>query len=47
MDELLSGIRERLAVKADVLVKEPLHLANGEELPARFNRTIGLALKEV
>lgn len=47
MGELLSGIRERLNVKADVLVKEPLQLATGEELPARFNRTIGLALKEV
>ncbi|MBO0587093.1 pilus assembly protein PilM [Sporosarcina sp. E16_8] len=47
MNELLSVIRDRLAIKADVLVKEPLHLANGEEIPARFNRTIGLALKEV
>jgi len=29
------------------LVKKPLQLSTGEELPARFNRTIGLALKEV
>ena len=47
MEELLSTIRERLDIKADLLVKQPLQLANGEEIPARFNRIIGLALKEV
>jgi type IV pilus assembly protein PilM len=47
MEELLSLIEERLAIKADLLVKQPLQLETGEEIPARFNRTIGLALKEV
>ena len=46
-DELLSLIRERLSIQAMPLVKEPLQLATGQEIPARFNRTIGLALKEV
>ena len=45
-DELLSLIRERLSIQAMPLVKEPLQLATGQEIPARFNRTIGLALKE-
>ncbi|HJF32816.1 MAG TPA: pilus assembly protein PilM [Sporosarcina psychrophila] len=47
MEELLSVIRERLALNAELLVKQPLELSTGEEIPARFNRTIGLALKEV
>ena len=47
MDELLSLIRERLSIQAMPLVKKPLQLATGQEIPARFNRTIGLALKEV
>ena len=46
-DELLSLIRERLSIQAMPLVKEPMQLATGQEIPARFNRTIGLALKEV
>ncbi len=47
MEEILSLIEERLAIKADLLVKQPLQFETGEEIPARFNRTIGLALKEV
>ena len=45
-DDLLSLIRERLSIQAMPLVKEPMQLATGKEIPARFNRTIGLALKE-
>ncbi len=45
-DELLSLIRNQLSIQAMPLVKEPLQLATGQEIPARFNRTIGLALKE-
>ena len=43
----LSLIREQLSIQAMPLVKEPLQLATGQVIPARFNRTIGLALKEV
>lgn len=47
MNELLQVIRERLDVQASTLLKRPLQLATGQSLPAAFNRTIGLALKEV
>ncbi|MER2090803.1 MAG: pilus assembly protein PilM [Sporosarcina sp.] len=47
MAELVAVITDRLNVKTDVVVKQPLRLETGEEVPARFNRIIGLALKEV
>ena len=47
MEELLSIIENASPLKRCLLVKQPLQLATGEEIPARFNRTIGLALKEV
>lgn len=47
MNELLQLIRDRLGVHASTLLKRPLQLATGQPLPTAFNRTIGLALKEV
>ncbi|MFS0689871.1 pilus assembly protein PilM [Sporosarcina sp. 179-K 8C2 HS] len=47
MDSLLSAIRERFSIQAERLLKRPLELQDGRQLPATFNRTIGLALKEV
>lgn len=47
METLLSAIRERFSIQAERLLKEPLQLQDGQLLPATFNRTIGLALKEV
>lgn len=46
-DELLSLIRERFSLYADFLVKNQIQSSTGQEIPVRFNRTIGLALKEV
>lgn len=47
MEKLLSSIRERFSIEAERLLKKPLQLQDGQQLPATFNRTIGLALKEV
>lgn len=47
MDDLLDAVRTRFSIHADRLLKEPLRLPDGDILPASFNRTIGLALKEV
>ncbi len=47
MEELLALVGERLNVAASPLLPEPLQFANGGSVPASFNRTIGLALKEV
>ncbi|WP_060203219.1 type IV pilus biogenesis protein PilM [Sporosarcina koreensis] len=47
MEKLLSNIRERFSIEAERLLKRPLELQDGQQLPATFNRTIGLALKEV
>lgn len=47
MEHLLSAIRDRFSIQAERLLKNPLQLQNGQQLPATFNRTIGLALKEV
>jgi len=47
MDALLSRVRDDTNVDASKLLKKPAQLGTGQELPARFNRTIGLALKEV
>lgn len=47
MENLLSTIRERFSIQANRLLKTPLQLPDGRQLPATFNRTIGLALKEV
>lgn len=47
MDALLQRVRENINVEAGTLLKEAVQLSTGQEIPARFNRTIGLALKEV
>ncbi|QTD41577.1 type IV pilus biogenesis protein PilM [Sporosarcina sp. Te-1] len=47
MEELLALARERFSVKAQVLAGEPLRLPDGQALAPAFNRTVGLALKEV
>ncbi|GKV54424.1 hypothetical protein NCCP2222_03710 [Sporosarcina sp. NCCP-2222] len=47
MDELLALARDRFSVKAQVLAGEPLRLPDGQALDPSFNRTVGLALKEV
>ncbi|GKV68788.1 hypothetical protein NCCP2716_12860 [Sporosarcina sp. NCCP-2716] len=47
MDELLALVGERLNVTASPLLPEPLPFTTGGSVPASFNRTIGLALKEV
>lgn len=45
-DELLQMVRERLAIEALPLVKEPITCVDGTEVTAEFHRAIGLALKE-
>ncbi|MBD7908389.1 type IV pilus biogenesis protein PilM [Sporosarcina gallistercoris] len=47
MDKLLIQVSERLNVVAGPLLPEPLTFTDGGIVPASFNRTIGLALKEV
>lgn len=46
-DDLLTLIRDRFNLYAHYLVKNQLQSVSGEEIPVRFNRTVGLALKEV
>ncbi|WP_301108360.1 pilus assembly protein PilM [Sporosarcina sp.] len=45
-DELLQMVRERLAIEALPLVKEPIRCVDGSVVSAEFHRVIGLALKE-
>lgn len=45
-DELLRAVRERLAIEALPLVKEPISCVDGTAITADFHRVIGLALKE-
>ena len=45
-EELLQMIRERLAIEAFPLVKEPISCVDGTAIGADFHRVIGLALKE-
>lgn len=47
LDSLLQRINENIDVTVHKLLKKPIQLVSGQELPDRFNRTIGLALKEV
>jgi len=47
MNELVTFAQEEININVNLLLKRPLLLGTGQELPARFNRTIGLALKEV
>ena len=47
LDELLRLVSERLSVVASPLLPEPLRNTDGGAVPASFNRTVGLALKEV
>lgn len=47
IDALLQRVQDDINVEVSTLLKEPILLSTGQELPARFNRTIGLALKEV
>lgn len=44
--ELLQMVRERLAIEALPLVKEPISCVDGTAITADFHRVIGLALKE-
>ncbi|WP_025783508.1 type IV pilus biogenesis protein PilM [Sporosarcina sp. D27] len=46
-EELLKQVSDRLNVVAGPLLPEPLKFTDGGIVPASFNRTIGLALKEV
>ncbi|ARK20445.1 type IV pilus biogenesis protein PilM [Sporosarcina ureae] len=45
-EELLQMVRERLAIDAIPLVKEPISCVDGTAITADFHRVIGLALKE-
>ncbi|WP_081242100.1 type IV pilus biogenesis protein PilM [Sporosarcina sp. P33] len=45
-DELLQMVRERLAIEAFPLVKQPISCVDGTAISADFHRVIGLALKE-
>ncbi|WP_313234968.1 type IV pilus biogenesis protein PilM [Sporosarcina ureae] len=45
-EELLQMVRERLAIEALPLVKEPISCVDGTAITADFHRAIGLALKE-
>ncbi|WP_432355780.1 type IV pilus biogenesis protein PilM [Sporosarcina sp. A2] len=47
LDALLNQVAGRLNVVAGPLLPDPLKFADGGTVPASFNRTIGLALKEV
>ncbi|VDG97916.1 type IV pilus assembly protein PilM [Lysinibacillus sphaericus] len=47
LDELLKQVSDRLNVVAGPLLPDPLKFTDGGIVPASFNRTIGLALKEV
>ena len=47
LEELLQLVSDRLNVAASSLLPEPLRFTDGGEVPASFNRTVGLALKEV
>ncbi|WJY28173.1 type IV pilus biogenesis protein PilM [Sporosarcina trichiuri] len=47
LDDLLALASGRLHVAASPLLPEPLLFASGGAVPSSFNRTIGLALKEV
>ncbi|PID21420.1 pilus assembly protein PilM [Sporosarcina sp. P3] len=44
--QLLEMVRERLAIEALPLVKEPISCVDGTAITADFHRVIGLALKE-
>ncbi|PIC63852.1 pilus assembly protein PilM [Sporosarcina sp. P13] len=44
---VLQMVRDRLAIEALPLVKEPITCVDGTEITADFHRVIGLALKEV
>ncbi|WP_040228957.1 type IV pilus biogenesis protein PilM [Bhargavaea cecembensis] len=46
-DELAAMFLDQMGVEAGPLMKRPVETADGRELPARFDRVIGLALKEV
>ncbi|GKV65708.1 MULTISPECIES: type IV pilus biogenesis protein PilM [unclassified Sporosarcina] len=45
-DELLQLVKERLAIEAFPLVKEPIRCADGSFISAEYHRAVGLALKE-
>ncbi|WP_153721338.1 type IV pilus biogenesis protein PilM [Sporosarcina cascadiensis] len=45
-DELLQLVRERLAIEAFPLVKEPICCTDGSIISAEYHRAVGLALKE-
>ena len=45
-EELLQLVRNRLAIEAFPLVKEPISCVDGTAISADFHRVIGLALKE-
>jgi len=45
--DLLDQLETRFEVKASTVVREKIYLEDGKEMPIRFNRALGLALKEV
>ena len=46
-EELAGLFRDQMGIDASPLMKETIPAADGHELPARYDRVIGLALKEV
>ena len=45
--QLLQRIENRFEVKSSTVVRDSIHLEDGKVVPVRFNRVLGLALKEV
>ena len=46
-EDLLRQMELRFEVNTSTVVRETIYLEDGKAIPVRFNRAIGLALKEV
>jgi type IV pilus assembly protein PilM len=46
-EELLQRLELRFEVKTSTVIRETIYLEDGKAIPVRFNRALGLALKEV
>lgn len=47
LEEILAQLEMRFNVITSTVVRETIYLEDGKAIPVRFNRTLGLALKEV
>jgi type IV pilus assembly protein PilM len=46
-EDLLQTLELRFEVKTSTVIRETIYLEDGKAIPVRFNRALGLALKEV